>query len=171
MSARNKVDFDELVRDHGKAVLRYAMFLTNDNWLADDVTQETFLRAWRYFPTFRGESTVESWLIRICRNVAFTMLGKVKPTVTLHEFDAIHVEARFASLEINELLLHVPLIHREVLYLVDVLGYDYERASEVLEVPLGTLRSRLARARSLLRKVVKDSSELEIAQNCVVRGA
>lgn len=171
MSARNKVDFDELVRDHGKAVFRYAMFLTSDNWLADDVTQETFLRAWRYFPTFRGESTVESWLISICRNVAFTMLGKVKPTITLHEFDAVHVEARFGSLEINELLLRVPLIHREVLYLVDVLGYDYERTSEVLEIPLGTLRSRLARARSLLRKVVEDSSTLEVAQNRVVRGA
>lgn len=171
MSARNKVDFDELVRDHAKAVFRYAMFLTNDNWLADDVMQETFLRAWRYFPTFRGESTVESWLIRICRNVAFTMLGKVKPTITLHEFDAVHVEARFGSLEINELLLRVPLIHREVLYLVDVLGYDYERTSEVLEIPLGTLRSRLARARSLLRKVVEDSSALEVARNRVVRGA
>lgn len=171
MSARSKVDFDELVRDHAKAVLRYAMFLTNDNWLADDVTQETFLRAWRYLPTFRGESTVESWLIRICRNVAFTMLGKVRPTVTLREFDAIHVEGRFASLEVNELLLHVPLIHREVLYLVDVLGYDYELASEVLEIPIGTLRSRLARARSSLRKVIEDSSALEIVQNRAARGA
>ena len=160
----DRAEFDRFVREHAQAVRRYALSLTRDPWTADDVLQETFLRAWTYWPTFRGTSTREAWVIRICRNVAFDMLASRLDHVLLDvERIADDRVARpvpsLLSLDMVGELMQLGLEHREVVFLVDVLEYDYETTAEILEIPVGTVRSRVHRARALLRASIEQENE------------
>jgi RNA polymerase sigma-70 factor (ECF subfamily) len=95
----------------------------------------------------------EAWLITVCRNVALDVMRRRRPTLPIDD----KVEAqRFADWRIDDAvtsrLNRLSLEHREVVFFVDVLGYDYATLSEVLDVPVGTIRSRLSRARDQLRE-------------------
>jgi len=163
----DRAEFDRFVRKHARAVRRYALSLTRDPWTADDVLQETFLRAWKYWPTFRGTSTREAWVIRICRNVAFDLIASRVDHVTLDEEriadDRVaRLDPSLLSFDVVGELMQLGLEHREVVFLVDVLEYDYETTAEILEIPVGTVRSRVHRARALLRASIQQG-KAEIA--------
>ena len=152
MSSRTD-QFDRIVRSHASAVHRYSLFLLRDSWVADDVVQETFLRAWRNWDAFSRVNNHEAWLITVCRNVALDVMRRRRPTLPIDD----KVEAqRFADWRIDDAVTYrlnrLSLEHREVVFFVDVLGYDYATLSEVLDVPVGTIRSRLSRARDQLRE-------------------
>ena len=144
-----EVDFDVLVRRHGRAVHTYARSLTRDRWQAEEAVQETFLRAWKYQDSYSSRGSFEGWLIRICRNCIIDLAQResrhdgrvdlIEPTV---DADCVG--------ELHELLARMPLAHREVIVLCRVLGYDYESAAAILDIPVGTVRSRLNRAREHL---------------------
>jgi RNA polymerase sigma-70 factor (ECF subfamily) len=119
--------------------------------------QETFIRAWRYWPTFRGESPVISWLITICRRVIIDLVQKESSTEQLPQ-DVVDKKDEFEQIALQELVSHLPLPQREVVVLCAFLGFDYDTAASTLNIPVGTVRSRLARARETLGK------ELEIAR-------
>lgn len=150
-------EFERFVLDNTRSARRYLLALTRDRALAEDLLQEAFLRAWRYWETFRGDANRQAWLIGICRNVAFSHLRK---TLRRREADGLAAPStdRILSIETRDLLLELPLEYREVLLLVEVLGYDYSTTAEILDRPIGTVRSRLNRARSELRKIANDSS-------------
>ncbi len=150
--------FERLVREHVAAVTAYARALSSDTWLVEDAVQETFLRAWKYQDSFRGEGSYEGWLLRICRNAVidqatsrsterFDQLDNDRPTIGQHE-DVV---------DLDDALHALPIAQREVLTLCGVLGYDYESAAAILDVPVGTVRSRLSRARSNLAATLDDS--------------
>ena len=151
-------DFDALVRRHAGAVGAYARALARNRWDAEEAVQETFLRAWRYRSTFDRRGSFEGWLLRICRNCLIDLadrrpagellVGDLEPLGS----DRAHPDdgASTALTELLDLIGHLPPAQREVLVLCGLLGYDYEGAAEVLEVPVGTIRSRLHRARSAL---------------------
>jgi len=152
--------FDAIVRRHSGAVTAYARAVSGDTWTADDAVQETFLRAWKYFDTFDGRGSVEGWLIRICRNCLIDMAAR--PTAELHAAPPTTAEAGApadTSHEIYDLLERLPLAHREVLALCGLLGYDYESAAALLDVPVGTVRSRVHRARESLRRALLDGRD------------
>jgi RNA polymerase sigma-70 factor (ECF subfamily) len=160
----DRTQFDCFVREHAQAVRRYALSLTRDPWTADDVLQETFLRAWKYWPTFRGKSTREAWVIRICRNVAFDVLATRVKNVPLRDepIGEDHVgrsDASLLSVDMVGEMMQLGLEHREVVFLVDVLEYDYETTAAILEIPVGTVRSRVHRARALLRASIEHGNE------------
>jgi RNA polymerase sigma-70 factor (ECF subfamily) len=161
-------EFDLFVRAHAASVKRYALSIVRDTWVADDVVQETFLRGWRFWGSFRGESPRIAWIFRICRNVAFDAL-KVKnarfageqpltesvgSTLTnVFEFPA----AEFSTSWVEEMsvLRQLTLQHREVIALIDLLGLDYATTAHVLDIPVGTVKSRLKRARESYREITK----------------
>lgn len=157
MTSRD-AEFDEAVRCHATRVRHYALRLVRDHWLADDVLQETFLRAWKYWSTFRSDSNREAWLIRICRNVAFDLLAqrnrRRESPLLGDETSGI---SNLLSLDTSDALLDLSLEHREVIFLIDFLEYEYGVAAEILGVPVGTVRSRLHRARSALRSSMCDA--------------
>lgn len=160
----DRTEFDRFVRGHAQAVRRYALSLTRDPWTADDVLQETFLRAWKYWPTFRGTSTREAWVIRICRNVAFDVLASRVDYVLLDverivDDRVTRLDPSLLSLDVFGELMQLGLEHREVVFLVDVLEYDYETTAAILEIPVGTVRSRVHRARALLRDSIERGNE------------
>jgi RNA polymerase sigma-70 factor (ECF subfamily) len=151
-------------------VYRFALSLTRDESDADDVVQDTFLRAFRSWHTYMPGSDCRRWLFTICRNVFLRSRERARPTV---ELDATEVDAAtvgslysvavkdgldemFARLDlgpaISNALNQVPEPFRSTLIIVDVEDQSYESAAEILGVPIGTVRSRLFRGRRLMQE-------------------
>lgn len=145
------------MREHLAAVSAYARSATSRRHLAEEAVQETFIRAWRYWPTFRNESSVLSWLITICRRVIIDLVQKDTIAEQL-PVEVIDRNDDFETTALHELVSHLPLPQREVVVLCAFLGFDYDTAASTLNIPIGTVRSRLARAREALGK------ELNIAR-------
>lgn len=145
--------------------------MTADAWLADDAVQETFLRAWKYQDSFRGSGSYEGWLLRICRHTIID-LSRQRGGDRLDAGPLPHDGERLtdhrstnhgSSLVIDEALASLPVAQREVITLCGVLGYDYESAAELLGVPVGTIRSRLSRARAGLSAALAPDAPVQTA--------
>lgn len=153
--------FEELARRHYRVVLTYARATTSVR-IAEDAVQETFLRAWRYYDSFRGEGSFEGWLIRICRRCIIDLVEREQrsgatglPSITTN-----HETSTTTYVETMMIIESLDPHHREVLALCGMLGYDYESAARVLDVPVGTVRSRLSRARALLARELAAAAEV-----------
>ena len=152
-------------------VYRFALSLTRDEADADDVVQETYLRAYKSWHTFLLGSDCRRWLFTICRNVFLRSRERARPMVELEASegaDVVAVGAVFAqALErgwedmfsrldlvpaIERALSRVPEPFRSALVIVDVEDQSYEAAAEILAVPIGTVRSRLFRGRRLMQE-------------------
>ena len=130
-------------------VRAYARTVCRDTGTAEEITQETFIRAWRYWPTFRNDSGAMPWLITICRRVAADIARKNRIHDQLPPDMADSTNA-FDATAVNELVRTLPQAQREVIVLCAILGFDYQTAAETLGIPVGTVRSRIARARESL---------------------
>lgn len=124
------------------------------------------MRAWRYQDSFRGTGSRQGWLIRICRNAIRDLEARERRGVPVHDGSVLRLDhepdgldlvadpfelEELAGLEVAELLDQLPVLQREVVVLCAMLGYSYEGVSEILDIPVGTVRSRLSRARRTLR--------------------
>ena len=152
--------FEQLVRAHQHAVRAYARSMASTPANADDAVQETFLRAWRYLDSFRGDGTFEGWLIRICRRCVIDVETRERRSADASaaaaaEAAAHEVEGPDERSETMALVAVLPPDQREVVVLCGVLGYDYESAAAVLDIPIGTVRSRLHRGRAALAQVLE----------------
>jgi RNA polymerase sigma-70 factor, ECF subfamily len=162
--------FDEVVRQTQHEVLRFAQSLIGPNE-AGDVAQDTFLRAWRSAPTFTGSASGRTWLFGVARNVvadhqrrharrtrirkfvSFSSQGKHRLNTV--DLNATEVEPsdnhRFE--EYSALQVLVDLLEperKEAFVLTQILGLSYAEVAEICGVPIGTIRSRVARARGAL---------------------
>lgn len=151
-------------------VYRFARSLTRDEADAEDVVQETYLRAFRSWQTFQEGTDIRRWLFTIARNVFLRSREKAQREVTLDDDGAEAVDAAAASEAwlrrgldpilasadlgpaIQQALAAIPETFRSVVVLVDMEDQSYEDAAEVLGVPVGTVRSRLFRGRKLLQE-------------------
>ncbi len=149
-------------------VHRFALSLTRDESDADDVVQDTFLRAYRSWHTYLPGSDCRRWLFTICRNVFLRSRERVRPTVELEttEIDASVAGSLYAPAErlddlltrldlapaIAKALANVPEPFRATLVIVDVEDQSYESAADLLGVPIGTVRSLLFRGRRLMQE-------------------
>ena len=155
-------------------VSRYARLLTRNQSDADDLAQETFLRAYVNWTTFRPGSDCRKWLFTICRNLFLRGQQRGARIVSIEDPDTdlqgtaqLYWEAAESGLStlfdridlgpaIERSLHDIPAEYREVLILVDVEDCKYADAAAVLGVPVGTVRSRLFRARRLLQQALID---------------
>jgi RNA polymerase sigma-70 factor, ECF subfamily len=140
--------FAQLLQDNAGALAAYARAVAPDGWAVDDAVQETLLRAWKYRDTFRATGSFEGWLIRICRN-CLVDLAKTVP-IDLTADPPERAEREDESAELYDLLGRLPFHQREVVAVCALLGYDYAGAAELLGLPIGTVRSRLHRARATI---------------------
>ena len=162
--------FNRLVSIHQDAVYGFTISLTRQHAVADDVTQETFISAFRSISRMRGDN-VRAWLLRIARNKAYDYFRRQKRRreSSVDEDTAVFRE-RLASdnpspadvamnSELRDALEHcvgtLSDEHREVIVLVDVQGQSYDNASEVCGVNIGTVKSRLNRARRRVRDCLR----------------
>jgi RNA polymerase sigma-70 factor (ECF subfamily) len=125
--------------------------MVSESALVDDIVQETFIRVWRYLPTFRGEGSFEGWIIRICHNVIRTTMKRRKFTEPI-ETDIESPVDEYGSFDMLNLVSTLSPDHRAVTVLCLVLGHSYEDAAHILEIPIGTVRSRVSRARAALQE-------------------
>ena len=153
--------FERAVLPHLGAAYNLARWLTGNDHDAEDVVQEAFLRAFRFFDRCHGE--VRSWLLAVVRNTCYTWLKRHRG----HEaqatpFDeAVHAPDESAEPlalllrkaereQLRAALEELPLEQREVMVLRELEGLSYKEVAAIAEVPLGTVMSRLARARKAL---------------------
>ena len=155
-------DIEALMREYGNDVLRTAYSYVNDRSAAEDCFQETFIKAYKNLGSFRGESSVKTWLIRITVNVCKDYLKSAyqKHVVPMMEFeeDAIvsdndfeEVENKDRNQQILDAVNSLPDNHREVIMCVFYNEMSIEEAGEALGIPPGTVKSRLHRAKEQLK--------------------
>lgn len=166
MSAARR--FERLVLPHLDAAYNLARWLLADRAAAEDAVQEAALRAFRYFDSAR-EETVRSWFLGIVRNTCFSHLESTRNRQELGGYDeatldAAHVAAghsapepgrivagRQARAQIDAALRALPPPLREVIVLRELEGLEYAEIARIAAIPVGTVMSRLARARERLR--------------------
>ena len=169
--------FNRLVLTYQGAAYHVALQIMKDEEAAADATQDAFLKAYKALDGLRGRS-FKPWLIRIVKNTCYDQLrvNKRKPTTGLDDLvtDPEHAwrfvsrderpEAYAEREELNRALqwaiAQLPVDQRVVVVLVDVEGFSYEEAAEALGVALGTVKSRLSRARVKLRDLLRQKQEL-----------
>jgi RNA polymerase sigma-70 factor (ECF subfamily) len=155
--------FERLVREYQADVYRFAWHLTRDRELAADVTQDAFLRAFRFIEGFRGDRKFGSWLFSIARNCAMDSL-RARRFPLVHEGDR-EVEGSVtdatAHAMLDAALRSVSVEHRETFLLVEVFGLSYQEAADVLSVAPGTVKSRMFRARKALCAAIADEEPRE----------
>jgi RNA polymerase sigma-70 factor (ECF subfamily) len=163
--------FEAVVLPHLNAAYGLARYLTRNDADADDVVQESLLRALRHFGGFRGEgaSRGRAWVLAIVRNMAYTWRSRRRAEASATEFDeTIHSDpaaagdgpasdlARRESREtLAQALDRLPRELREVIVLREIEGLSYKEIGEVADVPIGTVMSRLSRARKRLQEVLR----------------
>jgi RNA polymerase sigma-70 factor (ECF subfamily) len=153
-------------------VYRFALSLTHDENDAEDVVQDTFLRAYRSWNTYAVGSDCRRWLFTICRNAFLRSRERQRRTVELDDTERDVLTAALstsdaprAGLEdilfrtdllpaIERALARVPPTFRSVVVLVDIEEQSYEAAAEILGVPIGTVRSRLFRGRRIMQELL-----------------
>ncbi len=167
--------FRELMETYGQGVWDYAFYLTGRFDLADDVTQDVFLAAYRRISTFRGQSSIRTWLLAITRNVALNVrrtafLRRVmlvdrpgEHAKEAHPSAEQEALSRSDSAELWRIVMALPVKFREVLLLDAKYGMSLAEISGVLGVPLGTVKSRLARARHKVSEAWKEDLAYERA--------
>jgi RNA polymerase sigma-70 factor (ECF subfamily) len=154
---------DALYARHGRSILSYLIGLLNDHELAEEVLQDVMLAAWRGAGEFRGESQVRTWLLAIARLQAFNALRKRKfASVPLAENIAGDDTGQFKIAElqaeqqsVQAALRQLPSDQKETLELIFYHGLSGIEAAQVLGVAPGTIKSRLNRAKTTLRRILQ----------------
>jgi len=165
--------FETVVLPHLDAAYTLARYLTRNDHDAEDVVQDAYLRALKYFGGFRGEdSSARAWVLAIVRNTAYTWRRRQHSDTLGTEFneklhsDAVadeHPEAtllkRDAGESLTRALDQLPIEFREVIVLRELEGLSYKEISDVAGVPVGTVMSRLSRARQRLQEALCAAEE------------
>jgi RNA polymerase sigma-70 factor, ECF subfamily len=154
---RGNIDaFTELVGNYKNFVFRTAYGVVQSRPDAEDVTQETFIKAYQSLKTLQNDRTFPTWLARIVVRTAldFVQRRQRQPTATLHPEMVTTEDAHSqldARMDLELALAKLSEEHRIVLVLREIQGFDYTELAEILNVPIGTVRSRLHHARAHLR--------------------
>jgi len=140
---------------------RYARALVGDRATADDLVQDTLERAWTKFHLYRDGTDLRAWLFTIMHNVHVNRIRAQRPTEVLTEDtpEMVQRAAQEDSLMVRDLgraLAGLPEEQREVLLLVALEDMSYDEAARTLGIPIGTVMSRLSRARERLRAAMLD---------------
>lgn len=163
--------FRELVRRHRSLVFASIMRQVGERSLAEELAQETFVRAFTGLPGFRSESRFSTWIVRIAINTTSSYFSsrafREKKRTT--EFDPASHDTKAGTADeerrekqirferFREALTQLPLKQREVLVLCGIEERPYEEAASLLGIPVGTVRSRLNKARLMMRALIAEA--------------
>lgn len=169
--------FEEEIEPHLQALYNFAFHLTYNEADADDLVQETSLRAYKGLASYEQGSNAKAWLFKILKNTFLneTVRKKKQPirvdyqdiinrqedesvTTTNYPTTIDFDDAVFQDMlgdEVSEAINALPIDYKTIVLLSDIEGFSYEEMSKILDIPIGTVRSRLHRARNLLRKALQ----------------
>src|SRR6516164_5170736 len=164
--------FEKEALPHLGALHRMARQLVGQ--AADDLVQETFLRAWKYFESFDSTTNCRAWLFRILRNTWISRWRKSRLELPLTETEAETIEPYYDwevevlkdeySAGMKQALSDLPADYRIAVLLADVEEFSYEEIARIMESPIGTVMSRLNRARRMLVRLIQAQREEGIAE-------
>jgi len=151
----------ELYACYQRTLFNYLLQLTPDRGLAEEILQDTLVAVWKSAQSFEGRSSVRTWLIGIARRQAHNTLRQRRlPLADETEMEGLVATdpepeawtlASFARAELAAAFRQLAPLHREVLVLTFVQELSYQETATILEVPVGTVKSRLSNARRALR--------------------
>ena len=156
---RRDADFETVVLPHARSLLRFAIRLNGNSFEAEDLVQETLLLAWRAFGTFEQGTNAHAWLFRILVNVFRQQKRKGRSSLQTEPLAHAVEAARTSSHESVEVMQAFDLLscdQRTVLLLAVVEGFTCREVSGILDVPIGTVMSRLSRAREVMRELLSE---------------
>jgi len=157
------IQFETIVNAYSKDLYRYGIWLTKDAQVAEDLVQETFLRAWKALDSLKDPKAVKSWLFTIYRRENARRFEKIRPDTT--PIDDVNIdqfaqqEDDFAKIEVialRESLKELPDEYLEPLLLQVLGGYSCEEIGEIMNIKPGAVMTRVFRARKKLRAILED---------------
>lgn len=156
----------DLIKQYGQEVWNYAYFVTKNRAAADDITQDVFIQVFKHVTSFRGESSVKTWLLKITRNISYNyrssaFIRKVLLVdIIVSKGVGRSAEQSFleqeASNDIWRLVMSLPTKYREVLVLHAKYQLSLKEIADVLQIPEGTVKSRLYHARKRMTELMKE---------------
>src|SRR5690348_15383595 len=159
----------ELYGRYQRSLFNYLLQLTPDYGLAEELLQDTLVAVWKSAQSFEGRSSVLTWLIGVARRQAHNTLRQRRiPLADLSEVETMPASdlepeeaalAGVARAELTEAFYRLAPVHREVLVLAFVQELSYQETAAILDVPLGTVKSRLSNARRALRAILDAKEE------------
>jgi RNA polymerase sigma-70 factor, ECF subfamily len=166
--------FNKVMVPHMDVLYNYGLYLTGDREEANDLLQETYLKAFRFFDKFEPGTNAKAWLYRIMRNTFINEYRRVKRLPDLVQYDEQisayqmlprdeektelrkQINGELFEDEIAGAIASLPEKFKSVIVLRDVEDLPYEEIADALEIPVGTVRSRLHRARAILFAKLRD---------------
>lgn len=167
--------FEEIINMHEQSVYRIALRYTKNESDALDISQETFIKVYRAISSFKGDSSLSTWIYRIASNVCIDYirkndkfsevpLYKTDDSGNTYDIDIAspvgnpeeYVESTETICEITNALNKLSDEHKEVIILRDIEGFSYTEIADILEIEQGTVKSRIARARKKFRTILID---------------
>lgn len=157
--------FEELAMPHFARLYNFACWLTQDRLAAEDLAQETLMKALKGFSSFQQGTNFRAWIHRILRNTFLTSQAGLKATVSFDDDESPLEPATIENPEsvllaqveqqtIQNALEELPINYREIILLCDLEEMSYQEISEALTIPIGTVMSRLSRARKAMRSLL-----------------
>jgi len=173
MTEPSNAIFSRAALEHIDALYGFALILTRDQAEAQDLVQETYLRAVRAFGSLMPDSNLKSWLFAIMRNIWINQLRRTRSGPRFVELDAEEADRaqwldrmandphvvylrKLEREEVRAAIERLPRRYREIIVLRDLEGFSYQQIANILECPAGTVMSRLGRAREKLRRLLSD---------------
>ena len=147
-----------LYRSYYQRLCRFLLRMTGDSELVVEVVNDVFLVVWQKAGSFRGDSSVSSWIIGIAYRKALKALKKSRPWSPLEEAPAsalVSSDDTVASLELESSLAHLSPQHRAVIELTYFFGYSYREIGEILSCPENTVKTRMFHARRVLQSILE----------------
>jgi len=156
--------YGELVRRHYPGVVNVVYRMCGDSHLAEDAAQDAFIQAWLHLPSYRPQTPLRGWLYRIAINAALDFLRREAATTPddienltlvspVQSPEAITIDRERAD-QVRREVMSLPSASRAVLILREYEGFSYQQTAEALDIPVGTVMSRLNYARQCLHKLL-----------------
>ena len=171
--------FDEEFYPHADALFNFAFNLTYNESDASDLVQESYLKAFRFIDKYIQGTNAKAWLFKILKNAFINQYRKESKRPTKVDFEEIvsyhdeeepnrysgHIDLReeiyqnMMGDEVTVAINILPVDFRTVILLCDIEGFTYEEISKIIDIPIGTVRSRLHRARNMLKESLKEYAQ------------
>jgi len=158
---------NELYARHGANILNYLTSYLDDRQLAEEVLQDVMMAVWKSAAGFRGDSKVRTWLLTIARNRAINAGRRYTPHMVELDENIYHgdsspldyAEQKSQQIALQDAIRALPKFHQEILVLVFYHSLSGQEVADVLGVSVGTVKSRLHRAKEMLRRVLQNTGE------------
>ncbi|MCU4677689.1 sigma-70 family RNA polymerase sigma factor [Catenovulum sp. 2E275] len=162
--SKKQIKYEALVQAYHKDIYRYAYWLTHDQHIAEDIVQETFLRAWRSLDSLQDDKAAKSWLITILRRENARRFERKQFDISDVETDIIADNLSSTNEEnteqywLQKQITRLPDEYKEPLLLQIIGGFNGEEIAELLKLNKNTVMTRLFRARNMLKEAIENQS-------------